>query len=170
MLILLVSVLVGRSRDALLAAIAFWAVAIVLLPRVAPDVASAAVPLRDRLQTDVASSATCAGWRHPQPGRPALRRLQGGNAALLRGDPGRGSAGQLQGRAGHGERLTSQLFDRYSGNSHAAQARQSTAIEAAGVLSPAMALRSTSMAAAGSHFAGHRRSLERAEAYRCALV
>jgi ABC-2 type transport system permease protein len=53
-LILLVSTLARRSRDALLGLLAIWAVAVVLLPRIAPDVANAAIPLSNRLQTDVA--------------------------------------------------------------------------------------------------------------------
>lgn len=69
-----------------------------------------------------------------------------------------------------GERLTSALFDRYAGQSYAAQARQNAMVETAAVLSPAIALRSLSMAAAGTDFAGHRRFLEQAEAYRYALV
>ncbi|MEJ2458550.1 MAG: ABC transporter permease subunit, partial [Novosphingobium sp.] len=52
--ILLISAIVKRSRDALLALVAIWAVTVVLLPRVAPDMASAAVPIQNRLQTDIA--------------------------------------------------------------------------------------------------------------------
>ena len=68
------------------------------------------------------------------------------------------------------ERLTSSLFDRYASESYHAQARQNAMVNAAGMISPTIALRSLSMAAAGTDFAGHRRFLEQAEAYRFALV
>jgi len=58
-LILLLSAMVRRRRDALLALIAIWAITVVLLPRASPDMANAAVPLRNRFQTDVQRSASC---------------------------------------------------------------------------------------------------------------
>jgi len=69
-----------------------------------------------------------------------------------------------------GERITRGLFDDYASRSFAAQARQTALVDAAGVLSPTIALRALSMAAAGTDFAGHRRFLDQAEAYRYALV
>jgi ABC-2 type transport system permease protein len=69
-----------------------------------------------------------------------------------------------------GERLTSSLFDRYASESFAAQDRQNALVASVGLLSPTIALRSLSMAAAGTDFAGHRRFLEQAEAYRFSLV
>jgi ABC-2 type transport system permease protein len=66
--------------------------------------------------------------------------------------------------------MTSALFDRYSDASHDAQARQNELVRTAGLLSPAIAVRDLSMAAAGTDFDGHRRFLEQAEAYRFALV
>ncbi|WP_416366238.1 hypothetical protein [Sphingomonas aerolata] len=53
-LILLASGFARRGRDALLALLAIWTVAVVLVPRIAPDIAGTAVPLQNRLQTDVA--------------------------------------------------------------------------------------------------------------------
>ncbi|KAK0339482.1 hypothetical protein LTR94_034337, partial [Friedmanniomyces endolithicus] len=49
-------------------------------------------------------------------------------------------------------------------------ARQNGLVDASGLLSPAIALRGLSMAAAGTDFAAHRRFLEQAERYRYALV
>ncbi|MFN6935236.1 MAG: DUF3526 domain-containing protein, partial [Tsuneonella sp.] len=69
-----------------------------------------------------------------------------------------------------GEKLTSSLFDRYAAQSYGAQEKQNVLVATIGVASPAIALRSLSMAAAGTDFAGHRRFLEQAEAYRYALV
>lgn len=43
--VVLVSARVGRTRNALLSLVAVWTIVVVLLPRVAPDIAGAAVPL-----------------------------------------------------------------------------------------------------------------------------
>jgi ABC-2 type transport system permease protein len=66
--------------------------------------------------------------------------------------------------------MTASLFNRYATDSFVAQARQNGIVETIGLLSPAIALRSLSMAAAGTDLDGHRRFLEQAEAYRYALV
>jgi ABC-2 type transport system permease protein len=171
-LIVLVSALVRRSRDALLALVALWAVAVVLLPRVAPDVASAAVPLQNRLQTDVAIARDLRqmGDSH-NPDDPHFASFK--QQVLKRYGVTRIEDLPLnyKGLVGmEGERLTSELFDRYAGRSYAAQNTQNGLVEAVGVLSPAIALRTLSMAAAGTDFAGHRRFLEQAEAYRYSLV
>lgn len=172
LLILLVSALVRRSRDALLALVALWAVAVVLLPRVAPDVASAAVPLQNRLQTDIAIARDLRrmGDSH-NPEDPHFAKFK--QAVLARYGVTRVEdlPVNYKGLLGvEGERLTSALFDRYAGQSYAAQARQNAIVDGVSLFSPAIAIRSLSMAAAGTDFAGHRRFLEQAEAYRYALV
>lgn len=172
LLILLVSALVRRSRDALLVLVAFWAVTAVLLPRAVPDLASGAVPLRNRLQTDVAIARDLRrlGDSH-NPDDPHFAQFK--QALLDRYHVTRvedlpvNYKGLL---AVEGERMTAALFDRYAAESFAAQARQNTLVNATGLLSPAIALRGLSMAAAGTDFAAHRRFLEQAEAYRYALV
>lgn len=171
-LILLVSALVARSRDALLALVALWAVSSVLLPRLAPDLASAAVPLQNRMQTDVAIGRDLRrlGDAH-NPDDPHFAAFQ--RAMLARYGATRvedlpvNYKGLL---ALEGERLTSALFDGYARHSFTAQDRQNGIVDTIGILSPAIALRSLSMAAAGTDFPGHRRFLEQAEAYRYALV
>lgn len=170
--ILLVSVRVKRSRDALLALVAIWAVTVVLLPRVAPDVASAAVPLQNRLQTDVAIARDLRkmGDSHnpDDPHFAAFKQSVLDRYGVTRvEDLPVNYKGLL---ALEGEKLTSQLFDRYAAQSYGAQETQNALVEAIGVASPAIALRSLSMAAAGTDFAGHRRFLDQAEAYRFALV
>lgn len=171
-LILLVSASVRRSRDALLALVALWAVAIVLLPRVAPDIASAAVPLQNRFQTDVAigrdlrkmgDSHNPNDPRYAEFKQETLRRY---GVARVEDLPVN-YKGLL---ALEGEKMTSELFDRYTGESYGAQATQNRLVQTIGVLSPAIALRSLSMAAAGTDFAGHRRFLEQSERYRYGLV
>lgn len=69
-----------------------------------------------------------------------------------------------------GEKLTSGLFDRYANASFATQAKQSAIMHGFGTISPAIALRQLSMAAAGTDLAGHRRFLDQAEAYRFDIV
>jgi ABC-2 type transport system permease protein len=170
--ILLVSALVRRSRDALLALVALWAVVVVLLPRAAPDVANAAIPLQNRLQTDIAIARDLRqmGDSH-DPDDPHFAKFK--QSVLDRYGVTRVEdlPVNYKGILGlEGERMTSELFDRYAGESYAVQERQNALVEAAGLLSPAIAIRSLSMAAAGTDFAGHRRFLEQAEAYRYDLV
>ena len=170
--ILLVSASARRSRDALLALVALWAVMVVLLPRAAPDVANAAVPLENRLQTDIAIARDLRkmGDSH-NPDDPHFAQFK--QSVLDRYGVTRVEdlPVNYKGILGlEGERMTSELFDRYAGESYAAQERQNALVEAVGVLSPAIAIRSLSMAAAGTDFTGHRRFLEQAEAYRYDLV
>lgn len=170
--IVLASARFPRGRDALVALLAVWAVVAVLLPRVAPDVASAAVPLRDRLQTEVAIARDLrlVGDSHnpDDPHFAAFKQSVLDRHGVTRVEDLPVNYKGLLGM--EGERLTSQLFDRYAGESHEAQAAQNRLVRAAGLASPTIALRSLSMAAAGTDFEGHRRFLKQAEAYRYALV
>jgi len=170
--ILFVSASVRRGRDALLALVAVWAVWAVLLPRVVPDAAGAAVPLRNRLQTDVAIARDLRrmGDSHnpDDPHYAAFKRTVLARYGVTRVEDLPVNYKGMQGL--ESERLSSALFNRYTAESDAAQARQIALVDAAGILSPTMALRSLSMAAAGTDLAGHRRFLDQAEAYRYALV
>lgn len=171
-LILSFSTFARRGRDALLALVAVWAVTTVLLPRIAPDIANNAVPLRNRLQTDVAIARDlrAMGDSH-NPDDPHFAEFK--RTVLDRYGVDRvedlpvNYKGLL---ALEGERMTSSLFDRYASESHAAQKQQIALVGTVGILSPAIALRGLSMAATGTDFAAHRRFLEQAEAYRFALV
>ncbi|MGA1797160.1 DUF3526 domain-containing protein [Sphingomonas sp. 4RDLI-65] len=170
--IVAISALVRRRRDALLALLAVWTVTVVLLPRVAPDIANQAYPLANRLQTDVgiARDLRAMGDSH-DPNDPHFAAFK--QATLKRYGVSRvedlpvNYKGVL---ALEGERLSTELFDRYTTESFAAQAKQTALVDAIGLLSPTIALRSLSMAAAGTDLAGHRRFLDQAEAYRYALV
>jgi len=171
-LVVLVSVLARRSRDALLVLLLAWAVTVVLVPRAAPEMAGRAIPLANRLETDVgvARDLRRVGDSH-NPADPTFaafkaRTLARYGVARVEDLPVN-YKGLL---AVEGERITSRLFDRYAAAGFAAQERQNAAVAAAGLLSPAVAIRQLSMAAAGTNFAGHRRFLDQAEAYRFALV
>ncbi|WP_288487389.1 DUF3526 domain-containing protein [uncultured Novosphingobium sp.] len=171
-LIVLISAWVRRSRDALLVLVAIWAVSTILLPRAAAGLADAEIPLANRLQTDVAigRDLRAIGDSH-NPDDPHF-------AAFKRSVLDRYGVSRIEDLpinykgvvALEGERLTSSLFDQYAAKSFAAQARQNAMVDLAGLLSPAIALRAMSMAAAGTDLDGHRRFLEQAEAYRYALV
>jgi ABC-2 type transport system permease protein len=170
--IILASARFSRSRDALVGLLAIWAVVAILLPRVAPDMASAVVPLRDRLQTEVAIARDLRliGDSHnpDDPHFAAFKQSVLDRYGVTRVEDLPVNYKGLLGM--EGERLTSQLFDRYATESYEAQAAQNRLVRAAGLMSPTIALRSLSMAAAGTDFEGHRRFLEQAEAYRYALV
>ncbi len=170
--ITLVSMLVRRRRDALLALLAIWAVTVVLLPRVAPDIAAQAYPLSNRLQTDVAIARDLRqmGDSH-DPDDPHFAQFK--TDVLKRYGVSRVEDLPINYKgllALEGEAMTSRLFDRYAARDFAAQASQNGVVAGIGLFSPTIALRQASMAAAGTDFAGHRRFLEQAERYRYDLV
>lgn len=171
-LILSVSAFCTRSRDALMALVALWAVTVVLLPRIASDVASTAIPLQNRLQTDVAIAKDLQqlGDSH-NPDDPHFAQFKRSVLDRYGVDRVEDLPVNYNGlTALEGERLTSGLFNRYAEQDYAAQKRQKAVVQAASLLSPAIALRSLSMAAAGTDLAAHRRFLQQAEAYRYMLV
>lgn len=172
LVVVLVSASVARSRDALLALLAIWAVAVILLPRIAPDIAGQAHPLTTRLETDIAIQRDLRqlGDSHnaDDPFFAAFKQKILDQYGVTRvEDLPVNYKGLL---AIEGEKLTSGLFDRYAADSFATQARQSTVMNGFGLLSPTIALRRLSMAAAGTDLAGHRRFLNQAEAYRFDIV
>jgi ABC-2 type transport system permease protein len=172
LVVILVSALVQRSRDALLALLAIWTVGVILIPRVAPDLAGQARPLATRLETDIAIQRDLRqlGDSHnaDDPFFAAFKQkiLDQYGVARVEDLPVN-YKGLL---AIEGEKLTSGLFDRYAAASFATQADQSAIKNGFGALSPAIGLRRLSMAAAGTDLDGHRRFLGQAEAYRFDIV
>jgi ABC-2 type transport system permease protein len=69
-----------------------------------------------------------------------------------------------------GERLTSRLFDEYAQRSARIQHDQNRLVSWFSVLSPSIALRQVSMAAAATDLSAHLRFLEQAEAHRYRMV
>jgi ABC-2 type transport system permease protein len=172
LVVILVSALVRRSRDALLALLAIWTVGVILIPRVAPDLAGQARPLATRLETDIAIQRDLRrlGDSHnaDDPFFAAFKQKVLDQYGVTRvEDLPVNYKGLL---AIEGEKLTSGLFDRYAAASFAMQAEQSAIMHGFGAFSPAIALRRLSMAAAGTDLAGHRRFLDQAEAYRFDIV
>lgn len=166
------SALFARRRDALLALVAIWALTALLVPRIAPDVAHAAYPLPDRLQTEVGigEDLRAMGDSHDADD-PYFAKFR--QDVLDRYDVDRiedlpvNYKGLL---AVEGERMTSQLFDDYAARSAAIQHDQNTLVGRFALLSPAIALRQLSMAAAATDLTAHLRFLEQAEAHRFAMV
>ncbi|MDR6989955.1 DUF3526 domain-containing protein [Luteimonas sp. 3794] len=172
LLIAALSALTHRRRDALLALVGIWAVAALLVPRLATDAAYAAFPLPDRLQTDVGIGADlrAIGDSH-DPDDPYFNDFR--RSVLARYGVERIEDLPVNYRglvAVEGERLTSELFAAYAARSAAIQDRQNTRVALFGVLSPAIPLRRLSMAAAATDLAAHVRFLEQTEAYRYTIV
>lgn len=172
LLVVLVSACVGHARTALMALFGLWALTVILLPRIAPDIALGAHPLKTRLETDIKIAAELhkIGDSH-NPDDPfyaqfKARVLQEYGVQRVEDLPVN-YRGLL---AVEGEKLTSRLFDDYASRQFAAQRKQSALTDAFGVLSPAIAVRRLSMAAAGTDLEGHRRFLEQSEAYRFRIV
>lgn len=171
-LIAAVSALLARRRDALLALVALWTLAALLVPRIAPDVAYAALPLPDRLQTEagIARDLRAMGDSH-DPDDPHFNAFRQGVLDRYGVDRIEDLPVNYKGLvAMEGERLTSTLFDEYARRSAGIQQRQNALVARFSALSPAIALRRLSMAAAATDLSAHLRFLEQAEAHRYRMV
>lgn len=171
-LVVIASAFAAHARTALMALIGIWAFAVILLPRIAPDLALAAHPALTRLETDIAiqKDLRAMGDSH-NPDDPYFnafkaRTLKQYGVEKLEDLPVN-YRGLL---AIEGEKLTSRLFDDYARRQFEAQKAQSRQTDLAGLVSPAIALRRASMAIAGTDLEGHRRFLAQSEAYRFAIV
>lgn len=170
--IVIVSSLFGHARAALVTLLAAWTVTVILVPRVAPDVALTLAPLPTRLETDIAIQRDLReiGDSH-DPDDPHFAAFK---ASVLRQygvDREEDLPVNYNGlQAIEGEKLTSGLFDSYAARQFSGERRQGAIATAFGALSPAIALRSMSMTAAGTDLEGHRRFLVQAEAYRYDIV
>ncbi|WP_269791078.1 DUF3526 domain-containing protein [Stenotrophomonas sp. Iso1] len=172
LLVVGISALLQRRRDALLALIGAWALMALLVPRVAPDLAYALFPLPDRLQNEVGiardlralgdshdpSDPYFAGFRQrvlDQYGVSRIEELPVNYKGLL---------------AVEGERLTSTLFNRYAQDSATLQHQQNQLVAGFSVLSPVLAIRQLSMAAAATDVRAHLSFLDQAERHRYRIV
>ena len=170
--VVLVSARLARSRDALLALLAIWAISVILIPRAAPDLANSVLALPTRFESMIAveHDLKALGDSH-NPDDPYFAAFK---AKVLR-QYGVASVAELPVNykglvAVEGERLTSELFKRYADASFALQQQQSRLVDAFGIVSPVLALRRLSMSAAGTDLASYRNFLEQGEDYRYRLV
>lgn len=170
--IVAVSTLARRGRDALMALLAVWAVGVVLLPRLAPELVSASLALPTRLETDIAVARDLAalGDSH-NPDDPYFNEFRRKLLAQYGVTRVEDLPVNYKGLLGmEGERLTSELFERYATASFALQEQQLARLQAFSLLSPVIALRGLSMGAAGTDLAAYRRFMEQAEQHRYALI
>ena len=170
--IVAVSAVFARSHAALVALLAAWAIGVVVLPRVAAELGSAALPLPTRFETDIAVARDLAalGDSH-DPDDPYFNDFR---RRVLR-EHGVSRVEDLplnyKGLVGmEGERLTSRLFDRYAEAAFERQQAQLHHVDRWAVLSPVIALRRLSMAAAGTDAGSYRRFVAQAEHHRYTLV
>ncbi|KQP46294.1 ABC transporter permease [Pseudorhodoferax sp. Leaf274] len=167
-----VSAWLKQARSALVVLLAAWAVGVVLLPRLAAELASAALPLPTRVETDIAIARELAalGDSHnpDDPHFAAFRaRLLAQHGVARVQDLPLNYKGLV---AMEGERLTSGLFVRHADAGFARQQAQLDWVDRAALLSPLLALRRLSMATAGTDLAAYRSFLEQGERHRYALV
>lgn len=166
------STLALRGRDALLALLALWAIGVVLLPRLAPELVAATLPLPTRYETDIAVARDLAalGDSH-NPDDPYFNEFRRKVLAQYGVSRVEDLPVNYKGIVGmEGERLTSELFDRYARQSFTLQQAQLDRLQAFSLVSPVIALRGLSMSAAGTDLSAYRRFLEQAEQHRYALV
>ncbi len=172
MVIVVASSLAAHAHTALATLIAIWASTVILLPRVATDVALAIQPMPTRIETEIAIAADLreTGDSHD----PEDPHFNGFRERVLQ-EYGVKSVEDLPVNyrgllAVEGETLTSKLFADYALRLSDAEARQSQLARWLGVASPAILLRHFSMAASGTGATEFRRFLTEAEDYRFAIV
>ncbi|RBG42877.1 ABC transporter permease, partial [Xanthomonas oryzae pv. oryzae] len=142
------------------------------VPRVAPDVASAAYRLPTRLETDVAiqRDLRTVGDSH-NPDDPHFAQFKQQTLARYGVQRVEDLPVNYKGLlALEGERLTASLFERYAGRDASIQQQQNLLVRAFVLLSPTVALREVSMTLAETDLRAHLRFLAQAEHYRYTLV
>lgn len=167
-----VSALAARGRDALVALLAIWALTVVLVPRLGPELAASTLPLPTRIETEIAVGRDLAamGDSH-NPDDPYFNEFRRKVLAQYGVSRVEDLPVNYKGLLGmEGERLTSALFDRYADQSFARQEAQLRRVDAFSLVSPVLALRRVSMVAAGTDLHAYRRFLEQAEHHRYMLV
>ena len=167
-----VSAWLPRGRDALVALLAAWACSVVLVPRLAPEAAASLLALPTRFETDiqVARELAALGDSH-NPNDPYFNGFKQKVLAQYGVSRVEDLPVNYKGLLGmEGERLTSELFNRHAAESFGRQTEQLQWVDRFALLSPVLALRRVSTAAAGTDLASYRRFVEQAEQYRYRLV
>lgn len=170
--VVVVSTLAKRGRDALMALLAVWTVSVVLLPRLAPELVTVSLALPTRFETAIAVSRDLAamGDSH-NPDDPYFNEFRRKTLAKYSVTRVEDLPVNYKGVLGmEGERLTSELFDRYANASFALQEQQLARMQAFSLLSPVIALRGLSMGAAGTDLPAYRRFMQQAEKHRFELI
>lgn len=169
---LLVSAVLPRGRDALLALIALWMVTVVLLPRGLPEIAAATETAPTRIETEVAigRDLKSIGDSH-DPDDPYFNDFREETLARYGVSDILDMPVQYAGLVAiEGERLTSELFDRYATEAYDRENRQSALVRTFGIASPLIAVRQLSMTLAGTDLDSHQDFLNQVERYRYGFV
>jgi ABC-2 type transport system permease protein len=170
--IIFASSMAKQARTALIALIGLWALTVILLPRLAPNLGLAAKPVLTRIETDIAIQRDLRrmGDSH-NPDDPFFNAFKARTLKQYGVEKVEELPVNYRGLlALEGEKLTSKLFDDYAAKQFEGQKAQSRFADAFGLISPAIALRRASMALSGTDLEGHRRFLIQSEAYRFDIV
>jgi ABC-2 type transport system permease protein len=162
------------SRFALVALLGFWVISGLVVPRAAAD--AAAVLAKAPTQAEIAG-AVRASLETGLPGGPAReQRVAAITEALLEREGFKGAetlmdASLLEGLELQAEAtFENEVIDHHFGRLGDAIERQDRLVQWASVVSPLLAVRSLSMAFAGTDTAHHRHFADAAESHRRALV
>jgi ABC-2 type transport system permease protein len=171
---LFVSAVAPSSRFALVALLGFWVVSGLVVPRAAADAAAALA--RAPTQAEI-GSAVRASLETGLPGGPSREeRVTAITEALLDRQGFKGAetlmdASLLEGIELQAEAaFENEVIDHHFGRLGDAIERQDRLVQWASVVSPLLAVRSLSMAFAGTDTAHHRHFADAAEAHRRSLV
>jgi ABC-2 type transport system permease protein len=172
LIVVLVSTLAPRGRDALLALLAVWALVVILLPRWVPDMASTAVALSTRYEDGIHVHRDYLALGDPHdPKDPAFAAFRAGLLRQYGVTRIEDLPVNYKGLVGmEGERLSTELFNSYAAAAFDRQQRQNAIVDRFGWLSPTLALRRLSMAASGTDLATYQDFLDQGERYRYDLV
>lgn len=170
--VMLISSLLARSRDVLLAALAIWVIIVILLPRWIPDMVNTTTPLPTRFENEIHAQREyrALGDAH-DPADPKFTEFR--NKVLKAYGVKRieDLPVNFKGLVGmEGERQSTELFNRYAMATLDLQTQQNQMVDRFGWLSPTLALRRFSMTASGTDLDNFRRFLEQGEQYRYDLV
>lgn len=167
-----VSALLSSARGALVTLLAFWAVATLLVPRIAPALAETLhpTPSAPAFEAAVTDEAKNGASGHD----PADERLAALKAQTLKThgvDKVEDLPFNFDGVAlEFGEKNSTETYDRHYDVLFGAYRRQDAMQQAFSLVSPTMAAAPWSRAFAGSDFAAHRLFLSQAETYRYDLI
>jgi ABC-2 type transport system permease protein len=171
---LFVSAVAPSSRFALVALLGFWVISGLVVPRAAAD--AAAVLARAPTQAEIASDVR-ASLEAGLPGGPAREpRVAAITEALLEREGFKGAetlmdASLLEGIELEAEAtFENEVIDHHFSRLGDAIERQDRLVQWASIVSPLLAVRSLSMAFAGTDAAHHRHFADAAERHRRALV
>jgi ABC-2 type transport system permease protein len=171
-LAVLVSALVPRSRDALVALVGIWMVGVILLPRVLPEVAATRAVLPSRIETEIAlhRDLKTIGDAH-NPDDPYFAGFKARTLARYGVSRVEDMPVQYAGLVGmEGERLTTGLYARSAKAMETREAEQNGFVRAFAPISPVIAVRQLSMALTGTGLAAHQDFLNQSEAFRYRFV